>query len=72
MGVTIQEIRSGLCTFHFNHHLDLQRILKKAPWYFDSHLLVLDFIPKNDNQNYASSLPLKQLIYSTTNHMEEI
>jgi len=39
-GVDIQEIEQGMYTFQFYHHLDMNRILKKGPWYFDNHLLV--------------------------------
>jgi hypothetical protein len=45
-GVDIHETEPGLFTFQFNHHLDMNRILKKGPWYFDNHLLVLDVMPK--------------------------
>jgi len=48
-GVNIQEIEPNLYTFQFFHHLDLQRILKKGPWCFDNHLLILDVIPNNAN-----------------------
>lgn len=53
-GVKIQEIEPGLYTFQFNHHLDLQRILKKGPWYFDNHLLVLDFMPEKGKPEQAA------------------
>jgi hypothetical protein len=53
-GVKIEEIEPGLYSFQFNHHLDMQRILKKGPWYFDNHLLVLDVIPENGNLNQVT------------------
>ncbi|RHN78166.1 putative transcription factor interactor and regulator CCHC(Zn) family [Medicago truncatula] len=50
-GMKILEIEPCLYTFQFNHHLDFQRILKKGPWYFDNHLLVLNIIPENGSPN---------------------
>jgi len=52
--VNIQEIEPGLCTFQFNHHLDMQRIMKKGPWYFDNHLLMLDLALENGNLNQVN------------------
>ena len=52
-GVKIQEIEPCLYTFQFNHHLDFQRILKKGPWYFDNHLLVLDILLENGKPDQA-------------------
>jgi len=48
-GIKIQEIETCLYTFQFNHQLDFQIILKKRPWYFDNHLLVLDILLENSN-----------------------
>jgi len=48
-GVEIQEVEPGLYSFQFNHHLDMNRILKKGPWYFDNHLLILDILPEDGN-----------------------
>lgn len=53
-GVKIQEAEPGLYTFQFFHHLDLQRIIKKGPWYFDNHLLVLNVLPENGAPNQAN------------------
>lgn len=53
-GVKIQELEPNLFTFQFYHHLDLQRILRKGPWYFDNHLLILDTIPENTNPNLVA------------------
>jgi hypothetical protein len=58
-GIKIEEIEPGLFSFQFFHHLDLQRILKKGPWYFDNHLLILDVLPENyaPNQVTLQSVP---------------
>lgn len=57
--IKIEEIEPGLYSFQFFHHLDLQRILKKGPWYFDNHLLILDVLPENcaPNQVALQSVP---------------
>lgn len=44
----------GLYSFQFSHHLDMQRILKKGPWYFDNHLLILDVVPPNGDPNQVT------------------
>ncbi|KEH17512.1 uncharacterized protein [Medicago truncatula] len=50
----IEEIEPGLYSFQFTHHLDMQRILKKGPWYFDNHLLMLNVVPANGNPNQVA------------------
>lgn len=52
-GINIQEIEQGMYMFQFNHHLDINRILKKGPWYFDNHLL-LDVIPESSDPKQVS------------------
>lgn len=40
-GVTIKEASPGLFIFQFFHKLDLEKVLKRGPWTFDNHLLVM-------------------------------
>lgn len=40
-GVTIKEVSPGLFIFQFFHKLDLEKVLKRGPWTFDNHLLVM-------------------------------
>lgn len=72
--VKIEEIEPNLYTFQFFHHLDLQRVLKKGPWYFDNHMLILDFIPSNTmpNQVVLQSVPFWVQIHDLpTGYMSE-
>jgi hypothetical protein len=48
-GVTI---RSELCQrrflFQFFHHLDLQKVLKGGPWFFNKHMLILGAVEEGE------------------------
>lgn len=39
--VTIKEVEGGRFLFQFYHKVDVQGILKKGPWSFDGHMLIL-------------------------------
>lgn len=43
-GVTIKELNEGRFLFQFNHKLDLERIIKGGPWFFDNYMLLLERI----------------------------
>jgi hypothetical protein len=40
-GVTVKRSNSGVFVFQFHHHLDVQRVLKGGPWFFNKHMLIL-------------------------------
>jgi hypothetical protein len=40
-GVTIKEVNPGIFIFRFFHHLDVQKVLKGGPWFFNKHMLIL-------------------------------
>jgi hypothetical protein len=40
-GVTIKDIGAGVFVFQFHHHLDVQKVLKGGPWFFNKHMLIL-------------------------------
>lgn len=54
-GVSIKEVAQGFFLFRFFHKLDVQRILKRGPWSFDGHLLVLGVIKEGES---PSQVPL--------------
>ncbi|MCI04629.1 DUF4283 domain protein [Trifolium medium] len=40
-GVAIREVKAGIFMFRFFHHLDVQKVLKGGPWFFNKHMLIL-------------------------------
>ncbi|MCH84643.1 DUF4283 domain protein [Trifolium medium] len=40
-GVTVKQSNNGVFVFQFHHHLDVQRVLKGGPWFFNKHMLIL-------------------------------
>lgn len=44
--VSIKVLENGLFLIQFFYHLDVKRIVKGGPWFFDKHMLILSMIPK--------------------------
>jgi hypothetical protein len=40
-GVTIKQAETGIFVFQFHHHLDLKKVLKGGPWFYNKHMLIL-------------------------------
>ncbi|MCI24686.1 DUF4283 domain protein [Trifolium medium] len=40
-GVSIKNVGEGRFLFQIFHHLDMQKVLKGGPWFFNKHMLVL-------------------------------
>ncbi|MCH80235.1 hypothetical protein A2U01_0001001 [Trifolium medium] len=40
-GVAIKEVKQGRFIFQFFHHLDVQKVLRGGPWFFNKHMLIL-------------------------------
>ncbi|MCH99831.1 hypothetical protein A2U01_0020846 [Trifolium medium] len=41
-GVNIKEAKPGIFLFSFAHPLDMEEVLKGAPWTFDNNMLIMD------------------------------
>jgi hypothetical protein len=71
-GVTI---RSELCQrrflFQFFHHLDLQKVLKGGPWFFNKHMLILGAVEEGEG---PEQMPLNTTILGAgpTNYQQAI
>ncbi|KAG5028080.1 hypothetical protein D0Y65_011191 [Glycine soja] len=64
-GVSIKEVEQGFFLFRFFHKLDVQRILKRGPWSFDGHLLVLGVIKEGES---PSQVPLYTVPFWVQEH----
>ncbi|CAN1829663.1 hypothetical protein LINPERHAP1_LOCUS32585 [Linum perenne] len=47
-GMEVEELGNRLVLFHFNHMIDLRRVLEMGPWVFDSSLLVLRELQRDE------------------------
>jgi hypothetical protein len=54
-GVTIKQAETGIFVFQFHHHLDLKKVLKGGPWFYNKHMLILGSMAE---ANVPSQVPL--------------
>lgn len=52
--MSIKEVDDNMYLFQFFHPRDMERVLKKGPWSFDGHLLVLGILQQGSTPKSVS------------------